>query len=424
MTRIDERGCHVSGASLAALALYERALAAACNWRTGADVLAAAAQREAPRFAMAYALQAYLLVCSRDPRRVHSARTVLARAAALPGNERERMHLAAIAAVLADRYDLAKAHLSDLLARHPRDLLALQAVHALDYATGDIDGMIERVAGVLPAWSNGVPGYPSVLAMHAFALEEIGELEFAEERAREALASNPGNARAHHVMAHVFEASERADAGLSWLNAHAAAWQPDTTVATHGWWHLALFHLERREADAALALYDARVRRERSTDVSDLIDASSLLWRVRLQGIDVEARWTELADAWDGHIDDGFCSFSDVHAMLAFVGARDDARARRLELALAHSRRSTRHGETTRRLGLPACRALMAHGRGDDGLAIALLASLPTRAHRLGGSHAQRDVLHLTLRHAIDRMRRPARRPSAARSAILEARPS
>jgi len=104
------------------------------------------------------------------------------------------------------------------------------------------------------------------------------------------------------------------------------------------------------------------------------------------------------------------------------VGARDDARARRLELALAHSRRSTRHGETTRRLGLPACRALMAHGRGDDGLAIALLASLPTRAHRLGGSHAQRDVLHLTLRHAIDRMRRPARRPSAARSAILEAR--
>jgi hypothetical protein len=31
-------------------------------------------------------------------------------------------------------------------------------------------------------------------------------------------------------------------------------------------------------------------------------------------------------------------------------------------------------------------------------------------AHRLGGSHAQRDVLHLTLLQAIERIRRPARR--------------
>jgi hypothetical protein len=31
-------------------------------------------------------------------------------------------------------------------------------------------------------------------------------------------------------------------------------------------------------------------------------------------------------------------------------------------------------------------------------------------AHRLGGSHAQHDVLHLTLLHAIERIRRPAHR--------------
>jgi len=34
----------------------------------------------------------------------------------------------------------------------------------------------------------------------------------------------------------------------------------------------------------------------------------------------------------------------------------------------------------------------------------------PALAHRLGGSHAQRDVLHLTLLHAIERIRRPAPR--------------
>ena len=79
--------------------------------------------------------------------------------------------------------------------------------------------------------------------------------------------------------------------------------------------------------------------------------------------------------------------------------------------AHAHSR-PTRHGKTTRLLGLPACRALIAFGRGDDTLAITLLASLPAQAHRLGGSHAQRDVLHLTLRRAVERVRRPKGGPT------------
>jgi len=257
--------------------------------------------------------------------------------------------------------------------------------------------------------------------MHAFSLEENGEFELAEARARAALAVSPMDARAHHVMAHVFEATDRGAAGVAWMNEHASAWQPDTVVATHGWWHVALFHLSLHDTDRALALYDTQVRRAPSVDISDLIDATSLLWRVRLQGGDAGARWSELARAWDAHVDHAFCSFTDIHAMLAFVGARDGVRARRLELALAHGQsKPTRHGETTRRLGLPACRALMAYGRGDTALAITLLASLPTLAHRLGGSHAQRDVLHLTLLHAIERMRRPRRGSRAASTPSLE----
>ena len=51
----------------------------------------------------------------------------------------------------------------------------------------------------------------------------------------------------------------------------------------------------------------------------------------------------------------------------------------------------------------------MAYGRGDDAQALTLLASLPAIAHRFGGSHAQRDVLNLTMRAAIGRLRRPRR---------------
>ena len=111
--------------------------------------------------------------------------------------------------------------------------------------------------------------------------------------------------------------------------------------------------------------------------------------------------------------DAGFCSFNDLHAMLAFVGARDWRRADRLERGLAAAR-----SLPTRLLGLVACRALAAFGRGDDLRAITLLASLPAQAHRLGGSHAQRDVLHLTLQRAVERLRKPVRRPRSERPGV------
>jgi tetratricopeptide (TPR) repeat protein len=329
----------------------------------------------------------------------------------LPANERERLHLGAIAAALDDHYERAKTRWSELLRLYPRDTLALQVAHAFDYITGDLARLSDRVASVMPAWSSELPGYHAVLAMHAFSLEERGEYERAERAARAALALNPFDARAHHVMAHVFEMTERADEGLHWMNEHIAYWSVDTVVATHCWWHIALFHLGLGQLDQALALYDHRVRAGGSKVIADLIDATSLLWRIHLRRRDTGTRWASLAAAWAPTIEDGFCSFNDLHAMLAFIGADDWDRAQRLERAVAHAvSLPTRYGETTRLLGLPACRALIAFGRRNDSVAIKLLASLPALAHRLGGSHAQRDVLQLTLLHAIERSRWPARR--------------
>jgi tetratricopeptide (TPR) repeat protein len=414
---LDARGCSVTGATPAALDAYEAALAAFQSWRNGAEARLAPALQAAPGFVMAHVLQACLALSGRDPERIRSARPVLEGAARLPANERERMHLAAISALLADDYELAKVRFGDLLRREPRDALALQVAHSLDYVTGDLDRLNDRVAAVLPAWSAELPGYHAVLAMHAFSLVECGDYALAEQTALDALALNPSDARAHHVIAHVFEMTGRADAGVRWMETHIDRWDADTVVATHCWWHFALFCLEQGRIEHVLALYDQRIRSGRFSEIADMIDASSLLWRLRLRGIDAGWRWSELAAAWEPHIDDGFCSFNDLHAMLSFVGARDWDRARRLEEFLDHGASlPTRHGATTRLLGLAACRALIAFEKGNHALAITLLASLPQWAHRLGGSHAQRDVLHLTLLHAIQCIRRPSRPASTVLS--------
>jgi len=421
MTTVDRRGCAITGATPAALDSYERALAAWQAWRRDDDTALQGARREAPGFVMAHAFTAWQLATTRDVRRVAAARPIVAGALRLPANERERMHLAALSAVLDDDFEGAKARLGRLLDRWPRDAIALGVAHSLDHVTGDVARMRRRVERAMPAWSRNDPGYHALLAMHAFALAESGAYTRAEAAAHAALELHPLDARACHAMAHVFEMTDRYAAGVRWMSEHAGAWAIRSTVVTHGWWHVALFHLSAHESERALALYDTQVRGERSGEVSDLIDASALLWRIALAGRNPGARWGELADAWSVHIDDAFCSFSDVHAMLAFVGASDRDRARRLETELSRRQSfATRYGKTTRQLGLPACRALVAFGRGDDAAAIKGLARLPSIAHRLGGSHAQRDVLHLTLQHAVQRARRPSRwgAPVFARFAV------
>jgi hypothetical protein len=55
----------------------------------------------------------------------------------------------------------------------------------------------------------------------------------------------------------------------------------------------------------------------------------------------------------------------------------------------------------------PACRACWFSIRGT------CLSTVPTTARRMGGSHAQRDLLYLTLMEAIRRLRRPAGRVAA-----------
>ena len=410
-TQQDSRGLPVSGATRGALDSYEQAVDRLLAWQSGTEQALAAALEEAPSFAMARIVQAYLMVCSRDPQRVRAAQPLVRRAAREAANDRERSHLGVIGAVLADDFVAARTRVGALLDAHPRDLVALHVAHSLDHATGDVQTMRERTAAALRAASENMPGYHAVLSMHAFGLAENGEPEQAEAHAQAALALNPTDARAHHAMAHAFETEERADAGLRWMRDRADGWSTGTVVATHGWWHAALFCLALGDPRGALRTYDEHVRGGPSSSLADLIDASSLLWRIGLESHDVGDRWTWLAEAWAAHIDDRYCSFSDVHAMLAFVGAHDWGRAEQLEATLTRERlKRTRHGDTTRQLGLSACRGLMAYGRGDLALSIALLASLPAHAHRLGGSHAQRDVLHLTLVRAVERMRRPARR--------------
>jgi tetratricopeptide (TPR) repeat protein len=400
----DSRGCAVSGATPRALELYEDALESLRLQAGDALGLARRAVHEAPGFVSAHQLEAALLLCSRDVRDFESAGWVYARMAKLPMNEREQGHAAALAAAIDGDFAAATRRYDDVLDVAPRDAVALHVASVMDYYLGSPASMRERSARALPAWDASLPGFHGLLAIHAFALEECGEYDAAEAAAREALELEPRDLRAHHAMTHVFEMQGRAEEGIRWMGARAGHWTQGETLATHLWWHLALHHQQARRPRFALELYDRRMRACES--ISERIDAAALLWRLMLDGVDTGRRFESLAGAWAAHAEDAFCAFNDLHAMMAFAGAGRWDLAHRL--LAAQIRRVARNAaganqDMTRLVGLPACRAVLLFARGEYAAAEALLRALPPVAHRIGGSHAQRDVLQLTRAAALQR---------------------
>jgi hypothetical protein len=166
-----------------------------------------------------------------------------------------------------------------------------------------------------------------------------------------------------------------------------------------------------------LELYDTVIRRPETGVALEMVDASALLWRLHLRGVATGERGRELADAWEPHAEDAYYAFNDAHAMMAFVADGRPQSVRRLLRAM--EQRVTAggtNGRMTWEVGLPLCRALDAFGRGDYAEVVELLVPLRLVANRFGGSHAQRDLLNLTLIEAALR----GRRPQLARALVAE----
>jgi hypothetical protein len=142
--------------------------------------------------------------------------------------------------------------------------------------------------------------------------------------------------------------------------------------------------------------------------VRNLIDASSLLWRLALADadIDLSGRAAELAGVWQPLAADALSSFNDIHAMMAFVLAGDDNLAETLLAAQKNSLEGdTNYAVTTAKFGLPLCQALLAFKQGRYQDAVTLLLPIRYALYAIGGSHAQREVCSLTLLEAALRSR-------------------
>jgi tetratricopeptide (TPR) repeat protein len=393
-----------SGASQRALALYARGLRGFQQFSGDPVALMDQAIADSPAFVLAHAARAYMLLIGTDPGPRRAVEAALPSICRLPASAAEGGHVEAVIRLVDGEWRAAARILEDLSVADPHDILALQTGHLIDLMVGDTRMLRDRIGRALPFWSSDQPGYSAILGMHAFGLEETGDYARAEAAGKAAIELDPRDSWAQHAVAHVCEMQGRAEDGLAWMMADPDRWARDNFFKVHNWWHTALFHVELEAYDAALALYDGPIYGERSQLAYDMVDASALLWRLMLRGIDVGDRWEALADAWEKTAEATEFAFNDAHAMMAFAGAQRPHAAQRLRSvqARAHETRGD-YSQCVREVGRSVCEGLLAFAEGRHQQAIELLRRVRNIANRFGGSHAQRDLIDLTLIEAAIR---------------------
>lgn len=363
--------------------------------------LLAVAQTDASPIVQAYCATLHLFAESREA--VANARPFLqkARAGASRATPREQRYIAAIEAWADGDIARAIALHAEQAREHPRDLVSVKLGQYHCFNTGDCPGMLRLALVVLPSAAD----VPYVHGMTAFGYEQCHLMREAETSARRAISMCRKEPWAHHALAHVMLTEGRLTEGLAFMESMSDTWTGlNSFMVTHNWWHVALFLIDLGRDAEALAVYDQHAWGVVKDYSQDQIGAVSLLARLELAGIDVGARWNDVAGYLLQRQADHVLPFLDLQYLygLARAGRPEaDTLLRNVEAFAPEAPLSTR--AAWQRVCVPAAHGLVAHARGDfaktiEGLGVAL-----PRLIEIGGSHAQRDLFEQVYLDALVR---------------------
>jgi tetratricopeptide (TPR) repeat protein len=315
---------------------------------------------------------------------------------------RERGHIEALRAWYAGDLLRACAAWDAIAQAWPHDLLALRLQHFAQFWMGRDQGLKASVAAALPAWSEDLPGYGYLLAMLAFGCEETGDLALAERHGRRAVELNPDDLWGVHAVAHVLEMQGRLAEGEAWLAPPADGWADRNAMRGHLWWHGTLFPLEAGRYETVLERYDRAVKPGERVFYLDLQNAASLLARLEFRGVEVGARWQELAEHCRVRVGDHAILFTDLHVLLALAraGERDAVDRQLASLDAFAARPGDYEAALVRPLVKPLAEAIVAYYTGEPARTVELLLPIRLDLQPIGGSHTQRDLFHQLLLEA------------------------
>ncbi|GLH79241.1 tetratricopeptide repeat protein 38 family protein [Bradyrhizobium sp. SSBR45G] len=394
----DRYGLPLSTASAEAAAAYREGIDLLLAFWPGAAAAFERAIMLDPEFALAHAARAriHAIYMQRE-----AALQTIARArdlVAKRGTAREQSHVATLSLAIEGRGADALTSTLTHLASWPRDamvmalplgafgLLAFSGRADHDAARRDL---CDRFAGAYGEdwW---------FMSNHGWALTEAGELAKGRAVTERSFALRRHNAYAVHALLHaMFEdgAVDEADALVEgWIGDY------DRTGMLHGHirWHQALGALDKGDAARAIAIHLDVLSPAvaAAPPLNTLSDCASLLWRLSLEQHPIAwESWKEI----DAYARTGFPTsrlpFVEMHrAMISAVTEDDVAVNQRLRTFKASSDSGSPASSLLPRL----YRAFQAFYNESYRICAEQLAPVQAEMARLGGSHAQREVIEDT----------------------------
>lgn len=350
-----------------------------------------AARREDPGFALAAAGLALDAAVRGD---TGPARTWLraAQADAPRASERERSHVAAVAARVEQPLHHAVDHLAGHVRRHPRDALALSATMSTLLYSG-LPGLAARLVGLMDDVRSAYGADDWWwLGTEAFWRQEQGRYAESAALAGRALALDPRAGWAVHARTHVDYQTAGGSVdhalGLARLDGWLAVGATTAVLASHLSWHAALHELARGDCAAVLRRYRSGIAPTAADSRGGIVDAGSLQWRLALRGQVVAPDDALLALTAPVAARPPF-AFAAVHAGLVFAAVGDAAA---IAAVADRVRRDARPAYAD--VCAPVLDALLAFVEARYADCAAVLGALPpSELTRLGGSAVQRRVL-------------------------------
>ncbi|XP_039989361.1 tetratricopeptide repeat protein 38 isoform X3 [Xiphias gladius] len=409
-------GLQLSTSSNEACKLYDAILTQYVKWRNdktlgGFEGCISAIQAADPNFVMGHVISTGLeLVATTSSTRLNerlasAVRRTVELANSQDISPRERLHVKAME--LFSRGDFPKACniWEDILVDHPTDMLALKFAHDAYFYMGAQTQMRDSVARVLPHWKPHTPLSSYLKGLYSFGLLETRFYDQAEKVAMEGLTLTPDDAWSVHSVAHVYEMRAEVDKGLKFMEGREKDWQVSDVLASHNYWHWALYFIEKGQYEAALQIYDSQVfRRCKATgSMLDTVDASSMLCRLEMEGVCVTDRWRELLQVTQPHTDDHVTLFNDLHFLMVSLGAKESRTSQRLLEGLQELTKEpgdNQQHQLAGTIGVTMCQAMMEYDQGNYSGTVELLYPLRYRMVDIGGSDAQRDLFNQLLIHA------------------------
>jgi hypothetical protein len=389
---------------------------AAEAYREGVDLMLSAWPGAAEAFERAIATDPDFALAHIARARVHSfyqqgeaARKLAARARELVarrGTERETGHVETLALAVEGNLPAALKSALAHLESFPRDAVVFSLLLGA-FGLFAFSGMADHDQARQDLCERHAPHYGDdwwFLSNHGWSLTENGDVKRGRAITERAFESRRNNAYAAHALLHaMFEDGSARDADTlitQWIGSYDRS----GILYGHIWWHQALGALEMDDATKALAIYSdiLQPKINAAPPLNAMSDCAALLWRLLAYGHPVPAQlWADAEAYATTHFPKVSLPFVEMHmALLAAAtgkAAALDERLHAIEQRLAD-------GKLAAGPMVPAvCRALNAFAHENYAGCVRHLEGVLADVVRLGGSHAQREIIEDTFIVALIR---------------------